>query len=131
MADLFSNDWMTKYQDAWNNEGEISDVLEGIGFQSVIGYGVPDEDTPRGVLIVENGKATHAGSYNGEDLSWDLRAKEGNWVKWAKKGVGMTGLGMAVTTGKLKFRTGDYTAMLKNPAMAGPFVKSFGLMGKV
>jgi hypothetical protein len=43
----------------------------------------------------------------------------------------MAGLGMAFTTGKLKFLEGDYKGMLKDPRMAGPFVKSFSLMGKV
>ena len=35
------------------------------------------------------------------------------------------------TTGKLKFVKGDYKAMLKDPRMAGPFVKSFGLMQRI
>jgi hypothetical protein len=38
---------------------------------------------------------------------------------------------MAATTGKLKFRKGDYGAMVKDPRMAGPFVKSFSVMGRV
>jgi len=48
-----------------------------------------------------------------------------------ENGLGMAGMGMAYTMGKLKFRTGDYGAMIKNPKMAGPFVKSFGLMQKI
>jgi hypothetical protein len=40
-------------------------------------------------------------------------------------------LGMAYTTGKLKFKVGDYMAMIKNPSMAGPFIKSFSVMGRV
>jgi len=40
-------------------------------------------------------------------------------------------MGMAVTMGKLKFATGDFGAMIKNPKMAVPFVKSFGLMSKI
>jgi hypothetical protein len=43
----------------------------------------------------------------------------------------MVGLGTAYTFGKLKFLVGDYGAMIKNPAMAGPFIKSFGLMAKI
>lgn len=34
-------------------------------------------------------------------------------------------------TGKLKFKEGDYKAMLKDPRMANPFVKSFGLMQQI
>ena len=43
----------------------------------------------------------------------------------------MTGLGLAVTTGKLKFKVGDFKAMISDPRMAGPFIKSFGAMGRV
>jgi len=42
----------------------------------------------------------------------------------------MTGLGLAVTTGKLKFNSGDFKAMIKDPRMATPFVKSFSVMGR-
>jgi hypothetical protein len=43
----------------------------------------------------------------------------------------MAGLGMAFTTGKMKFQTGDYFAMIKDPRMAMPFIKSFSVMGGV
>lgn len=131
MADLFSDEWMKGFMDAWNGEPELSDSLADIGFNSVIGYGFQGDDNPAGVLIVENGKATSAGAYNGETLNWDLRASQANWEKWLKKGIGMAGLGMAYTTGKLKFNVGDYGAMLKDPRMAGPFIKSFSVMGNV
>jgi hypothetical protein len=48
-----------------------------------------------------------------------------------EKGIGMMGLGMAYTARKLKFQVGDYMAMVKDPRMAGPFVKSFSVMGRV
>ena len=54
-----------------------------------------------------------------------------NWEKWCVKPLGMLSLGIAYTSGKLKFKVGDYSAMVKNPAMAGPFIKSFGVMGSV
>jgi hypothetical protein len=60
-----------------------------------------------------------------------MRANLDDWLKWVKKGIGMAGLGMAAGTGKLKFKVGDYKSMLKDPRMAGPFVKSFGLMQQV
>ena len=47
------------------------------------------------------------------------------------KGIGMMGLGAAYTTGKLKFAVGDYGAMIKDPRMAKPFIKSFSVMGRV
>jgi hypothetical protein len=41
------------------------------------------------------------------------------------------GLSMAYMSRKLQFRVGDYTAMIKNPRMAGPFIKSFSVMSRV
>ena len=131
MADLFSDEWMKSFMDAWNKEPELSDALAKIDFDSVIGYGFQGDDGPTGVITVEKGKVTSAGAYNGENLSWDIRAKPANWDKWLNKGVGMAGLGMAYTTGKMKFVVGDYMAMVKDPRMAGPFIKSFGVMGTV
>jgi alpha-beta hydrolase superfamily lysophospholipase len=46
-------------------------------------------------------------------------------------GTDMAGLGMAFTTGKMKFNVGDYFAMIKDPRMAMPFIKSFSVMGGV
>ncbi len=66
-----------------------------------------------------------------ESLNWDLRASQADWEKWCVKPLGMISLGIAYTAGKLKFKVGDYGAMVKNPAMAGPFIKSFGVMGSV
>ena len=131
MAELFSEEWMQGFMQAWNNEPELCGPLSEIGFNSVIGYGFVDDDQPRGFIKVENGSAVAAGAYNGEALNWDLRAAPDNWAKWLAKGIGMAGLGMAYTTGKLKFKTGDYKSMLKDPRMAGPFIKSFSVMGQV
>lgn len=132
MADLFSQEWMEKFKDEWNNEPELSEALAKINFNSVIGYGFDDGgDLPTGVLVIENGKAIQAGAYNGEEINWDLRATKENWQKWLDKGLGMMGLGMAYTQRKIKFKTGDYGAMIKDPRMAGPFIKSFSVMGRV
>ena len=128
---LFDHEWMEKYMAIWNGASEVSDALAEINFCSIIGCGMPDEDLPRGILVVEAGKATKGAGYNGEEMNWDLRASEKNWLKWQEKGIGMKGLILAVGTGKLKFKVGDYGTMIKNPKMAGPFVKSFGLMGQV
>ena len=131
MADLFSDAWMKTYMEEWNKEPELSDALAKINFSTNIGYGFIGDDTPKGVAIIENGKIISAGAYNGEELNWDLRAKEENWNKWLDKGLGMASLGAAYVSGKLKFKVGDYTAMIKDPRMAGPFVKSFTVMGRV
>jgi len=131
MAELFSADWMNGLKDEWNAEPEVKEKLAEIGFNSIIACGFKDEDKPRGVFVVENGECIRAGDYDGSDLDWDMRADRDNWLKWANDGIGMAGLGTAFAMGKLKFLTGDYKGMLKDPRMAGPFVKSFGLMGKV
>jgi hypothetical protein len=130
MADLFSDEWMKSFMEQWNAEPDLSDALAKIGFTSTIAYGFDGDDKPMGVIVVENGKAVTAGSYNGEELNWDLRASQANWEKWLKKGLGMMGLGVAYSTRKLKFNVGDYLAMIKDPRMAGPFIKSFTVMGR-
>jgi len=131
MAGLFSDKWMKTFMEEWNKEPELADALAAINFSSVIGYGFSGEDKPIGVLVVQDGKATDAGEYTGQELNWDLRATSDNWGKWIEKGIGMTGLGIAYTTGKLKFAKGDYMAMVKDPRMAAPFIKSFSVMGRV
>lgn len=131
MSELFDAEWMAKFQEAWNNEPELSGELEKIGFNSTIGYGFDGDADPVGVLTVENGKAVSSGPYSGQELSWDLRASADNWKKWMVKPPGMMGLGMAYTSRKLKFIKGDYAGMIKDPRMAGPFIKSFSVMGQV
>nr|CRH07094.1 conserved protein of unknown function [Candidatus Magnetococcus massalia] len=131
MAELFSDEWMKRFQEEWNNEPDLSDALAKIDFTSTIAYGIDGDGNPRGVLVVENGKAVSAGAFDGQEINWDLRASEDNWAKWIKKGLGTMGLGMAYTSRKLKFNVGDYGAMIKDPRMAGPFIKSFTVMGRV
>ena len=133
MAKIFSAEWMQSLMDAWNNEPEVSQKLAEINFNSVIYCGFKDEENPRGYFVVEDGICVRAGAWSeGEaPANWDMRADLKDWLKWVEKGIGMVGLGMAFSTGKLKFKVGDYGAMVKNPAMAGPFIKSFTAMGTV
>ncbi len=131
MAELFSDEWMQQFQNEWNREPELVEALKDIGFDSVIGYGLDGEDQPRGVVVVEKGEVVEAHAYTGESLNWDLRASAKEWEKWAKKPPGMVGLGIAYTSRKLKFMVGDYAAMVKDPRMAGPFIKTFAIMGRV
>ncbi|MGD2081815.1 MAG: SCP-2 sterol transfer family protein [Chromatiales bacterium] len=131
MAELFSDEWMKGFKEQWNAEPELADALADINFNSVIGYGFQGEDQPRGVLKVENGKAVDGGNYNGETLNWDIRCSPEQWDKWIGKPPGMMGLGMAFTSGKMKFKVGDYGSMIKDPRMAGPFIKSFVVMSRV
>jgi hypothetical protein len=131
MAELFSNDWINNLKDAWNQDPDVKDKLADIDFSSTITCGFKDQDGPCCVFKVEKGIAVEAGLYNGEDVNWDMRASREDWMKWTAKPLGMTGMGIAFTTGKLKFKTGDFKSMIKDPRMAGPFIKSFSLMNKI
>lgn len=131
MAELFSPEWMQAYKDQWNAEPELADALAKINFNSAIAYGWTEDEKPKGVLIVKDGRAVEAGSYEGQELNWDLRADRQNWEKWVKNGLNTLGLSAAYMQGKLKFAAGDYGAMIKDPRMVGPFLKSFTVMGRV
>jgi hypothetical protein len=131
MAELFSGEWMKGFVEQWNKEPDLCDALAQIGFNSVIAYGFEGEKTPRGVLTVVNGKAVSGEPYGNQTLNWDIRCADAHWKKWIGSPPGMMGLGAAFATGKMKFVVGDYTAMIKDPRMAGPFIKSFSVMGRV
>lgn len=128
---LFSPEWMARFRDAWNAEPALAGALGKIGFDSTIGYGFRGEATPRGILIIENGRATAAKGYDGEALDWDLRADPDTWQEWLAEPPGMVSLGMAYASSRLQFVTGDYVTMIKEPSMAGPFMKSFSVMARV
>jgi hypothetical protein len=131
MAALFSEAWMKAFASHWNDDPELRGALERVGFNSMIGYGVTGESKPRGVIIVRNGEAIGTTNYDGQPLNWDLRAAESTWKSWIAKPPGMMVLGAAYTSGKLKFFAGDYASMIKDPRMAGPFVRSFQIMSRV
>ena len=131
MADLFSPEWMRAFGDRWNAEPDLAEALAKIHFNSVIGYGLENDPTPLGVLTVEAGRVISAGTYDGQKLNWDLRADRNHWHQWKTKGLNMMGLSMAYISRKLQFRVGDYTAMIKDPRMAEPFIKSFSVMSRV
>ena len=131
MAEIFSEQWMQKMMDEWNKEPELANDLLNIGFNSTIAYGFEHEDEPRGILVIENGLAIIGTIFDTHQCNWDLRATEYNWQKWFKKPPGMMALGMAYTSRQLQFYKGDYVAMMKDPRMAGPFIKSFTVMGRV
>jgi hypothetical protein len=131
MTELFSSEWMQAYGEQWNADPELAGALAKIHFNSVIGYGFEDAPTPAGVLTIVDGQVIAAGPYEGQPLNWDLRADRQHWQQWLTKGLTMMGLSMAYMTRKLQFKVGDYAAMIKDPRMAGPFIKSFAVMAKV
>lgn len=101
-VELFSNEWINKLKDAWNAEPEVSGVLEKAGFDTMIGAGFQSEEKPKVFFKVVKGKAVEVGFFSDQKLDWDMRAEKDTWDTWAKEGVGFTGLGVAVATGKLK-----------------------------
>lgn len=131
MAEIFSQQWLDGFMEKWNSDPELGGALEQIAFNSVIGYGFDDVDEPEAVIVVNHGKIVSTGPYNGEEMNWDLRAPREQWEAWVAKPPGLMGIGLAYTSRKLRFKVGDYSAMVKDPRMAGPFVRSFALMGSI
>jgi len=130
MPELFSADWAHKYKDLWNKNEDLVNQLGSSDFSSVVAFGVDGEESPRVVLTVENGLIVSAGSPNGESLNWDLRATPQEWDALVNKPPGLMKLGLAYTSRKLKFKTGDYALMIKDPGLSTAFVKCFALMGQ-
>jgi len=131
MAEIFAEQWMQKMKEEWNKEPALANELLNLDFNSTIAYGFKDEDEPRGILVIEKGKAVLGTTFIDQKCNWDLRASKENWHEWFNNPPGMMAVGMAYTSRKLQFVKGDYTAMIKDPRMAGPFLKSFTVMGRV
>lgn len=132
-AELFSDAWMKCFMEEWNKETVgLTEPLANLDnpFSAKIAYGFYDAEKATGILVVETGKATSAGTYNGEEVEWDLRAKPESWTKWLKEGIGKLDMGKPAMFGGLGFEKGAYGAMMKDPSMMSPFIKSFEVMGK-
>ncbi len=128
---IFDDNWMKNFREQWNKEPALAEALANIQFSSTIGYGFPDNKNPAGYIEVVNGHCTEAGAYDGRELNLDIRAEEKNWFNWFSIEFGITSLGLAFTTGKLKLLKGDFNSLISNPGLAGPFVRSFGAMARV
>jgi len=131
MADLFSNEWAQAFKEAWNADEEITASLQRAGFNSVVAFGLPDDVDPAFVMTIQNGMVSSINTAAVEDIKWDIRATTDNWLSLIVKPPGLMKLGIAYTSRKLRFTKGDYATMIKDPSLAGAFVKSFALMGKV
>lgn len=131
MGELFSARWMLALQQKWNADPDIVKPLRTAGFCARIAYGFKDSDTPRGILVIENGEVVEAGTYVDGPLDWDLRADPANWQKWIDEGFGLTKLGPAVATGALQFARGNYRQMIRNPSLSHPFLHHFKLMSEI
>jgi len=128
MAKIFSDKWMQAFADLWNADKEMIEKLSEANFTSTIGFGCTDDETPVGIVEVENGKIIYAGDFKGQVLDWDMRADIEAWKEWLTDGFGFNKLGVSVSSGKLQFVSGDYRQMIRNPNMAGPFLRHFELM---
>ena len=128
MPELFSSEWLDNYKKIWNSDEGISKDLSRSGFNSIVAFGIDGEEHPRCVLTISNGEVIAAGQYKGEQANWDLRAKDDDWKYLLNKPPGLMKLGLAYTSRKLKFKTGDYAVMVKDPALSTAFVKCFALM---
>lgn len=131
MDNLFSSVWARKFVEEWNGESGLVNVLGTIRFSSVVAFGFLDEESPRLCLRIENGKAAELKSYNHLRVDWDVRGAPDLWQDWMKNPPGLMAIGMAYTRRSLQFRAGDYVAMVKNPAMATPFVRCLELMSRI
>ena len=117
--------------EAWNADQDIVTTLERAGFHSVVAFGFPDDDAPDFVMTIEKGKVVSTSQKPQDEINWDIRATKDNWLALVAKPPGLMKLGMAYTSRKMRFKKGDYATMIKDPSLAGAFVKSFGLMAKV
>ncbi|MDH5472845.1 MAG: SCP-2 sterol transfer family protein [Gammaproteobacteria bacterium] len=131
MSKLFNENWMKRFQSEWNKDINLNNNTETSRWNLTIGYGFPEEGAPRGCIIMKNGHITEAGLYHGQTLDWDLRAKELHWKDWLNREVGSSSIGLAYTTGKLKFLSGDYWQIVKNPTIKKSFIKGFSVMGRL
>ena len=131
MADLFSSEWAQSFKDAWNADEEITASLQRAGFNSVVAFGTSETEEPSFVMTIENGVVASINAASADDIKWDIRATADDWLSLIVKPPGLMKLGIAYTSRKLRFRKGDYATMIRDPSLAGAFVKSFALMGKV
>lgn len=131
MSELFSGEWATAYMQIWNSDKDITGMLKNAGFSSVVAFGFQDEDDPRFCMSIENGSIVSVEKKPEDALKWDLRANKDFWLSLLTNPPGLMKLGIAYTSRKLRFKKGDYATMIKDPSLAGAFVKCFALMGKV
>ena len=131
MADLFSNEWSQAFKDAWNADDEITTSLQRAGFNSVVAFGLVESEAPAFTMTIQDGMVSSINTAALDDVKWDIRATNDDWLSLIVKPPGLMKLGIAYTSRKLRFTKGDYATMIKDPSLAGAFVKSFALMGKV
>ncbi len=127
---FFSRDWLDHLKEQWNRKDGLAEQLRAAQFDSVVAFGLLDEEAPRAFLVIRNGEVREVATRCDDDPDWDLRADPKQWERWLNDPPGLFALGMAFTTRSLQFRRGNYPAMIKDPLMAESFKKSFMLMAE-
>ena len=131
MEALFSEAWAKRFSNKWNDNTEMVEQLAAANFDSVIAFGYLDHPIPAVLIEITRGRITNTRPYEADSSltpEWDLRAKPEQWEKWRGNGPGITGLGVAVTSRQLQFVVGDYRRMIRQPLLAGPFLKFFSFL---
>ncbi|NOT17827.1 MAG: SCP-2 sterol transfer family protein [Sulfuriferula sp.] len=131
MENLFSEDWGARFSKKWNSSDEIVTQLAAADFDAVVAFGYLDAPNPSVFIHIQQGRITATTPYAhapATTADWDLRAKPEQWLKWRGNGPGITGLGVAVASRQLQFVTGDYRRMIRQPLLAGPFLKFFAFL---
>lgn len=131
MEKMFSREWVERFASQWNDNADMTAPLAAANFDAIIALGFANEANPAVLVEVKNGKIEKAGLHiaaNSPEANWDIRATPEQWEIWKKEGLGIAGLGVAVASGKLQFKKGDYRKMIRTPQLAGPFLKFFTLL---
>ena len=131
MSELFSEEWAQIYKEAWNKDHEITSTLKRAGFNSIVAFGFHEEEAPSFVMSIQHGFIVSIETQPDESIDWDIRATRENWLALIARPPGLMKLGIAYTSRKMRFKKGDYATMIKDPHLAGAFVKSFALMSRI
>ena len=108
-----------------NADPEVKGRLAGDRFQFRDYLQIQNEDQPRGVFVVENGECVRAGDYDGTKPDWDMRAPTSTTGRSGHpRELAWPASGLHSQWASLKFLSGDFKGMIKDPRMAGPFVKA-------
>ena len=128
---IFSKEWLDSFGRRWNNDAEMVQPLAAANFSAVLAFGFVEQANPTVLIQIDNGRVTRAGLFNpvgSPKADWDLRSTPQQWEDWKKQGLSVLQLGVAVSSGKLQFKTGDYRKMIRSPSLAAPFLRFFKLL---
>jgi len=131
LFEIFSDAWMREYARLWNAEPAMVRELTRHRFSATVGYGFLDQPAPQGLLVVVRGIAEQAGTYDGRELDWDLRAAPLDWTQWLNQGFELARLLAAVGGNRLQIWKGNHRRILRKPPLISPLLRAFALMPEV